>query len=215
LADIVGFCSSEKPDELVLALRDSWLTDTDSNVRQGIWLSMTRFSTPLVLQAISDGLKSDREEIVSDAVAMVDWSNFKLNVNTRADFERLVELTRHKNDRLRNRAVRSLRGRAPLLLAPEFERLVADNVEDIRKECAMALRDTPDPKYADVLFQLAEDSSDQVRIEALTSIGNLNHPPSMKRLVPHLKDKKVWGYAVSALADMGGQNALPHNVPRT
>jgi len=209
LADIVGSYSSERPDELVIALRDGWLAETDTNVRQSILLAMAPFATPLVLQAISEGLRSDREEIVSDAAAMVDWTSFELNDNTRADFERLVELTRNKNDQLRNRAVRSLRGKAPSLLAPEFERLIADRVEDIRKECAMALRYEPDPKYADILFKLADDSSEQVRIEALSSIGNLNHLPSMERLVPHLKDKKVWGYAVSALADMGGQDALP------
>lgn len=209
LADIIGFCSTEKPEELIIALRDGWLRESQTDVRLDIGLAMARFSTPLVLEAISQGLNSNREEIVSDAAALVDWTNFELNDQTRADFARLVELTHHENDRLRIRAVRSLCGKAPSLLEPELNRLITDNVEDIRKECAFALRDRPDPKFADVLFKLAVDPSVQVRIEALSSIGNLNHPASMKRLLPHLRDKQVQGYAASALASMGGKDSLP------
>ncbi|MFM9962446.1 MAG: M56 family metallopeptidase [Planctomycetaceae bacterium] len=209
LADVIGLCSAERPAALIVALRDHWLIESDANIRLDIGLAMARFSTPLVLEAISSGLRSERPEIVSDAAALMDWVQIELNDKTRADFERLVELTHHENNQLRNRAVRSLRGKAPSLLAPEFERLITDKVEDIRKECAFALRDRPDPKFADILFKLADDPSEQVRIEALSSIANLDHPPSMKRLLPHLRDKKVHGYAVSALASMGGKDSLP------
>ncbi|MBC7819138.1 MAG: HEAT repeat domain-containing protein, partial [Planctomycetaceae bacterium] len=209
LADVIGLCSAERPELLIIALRDGWLSEPEANLRLDIGLAMARFSTPLVLDAVSQGLRSDRLEIVSDAAALVDWTKFDLNDKTRADFERLVERTRHENDRLRYRAVRSLRGKAPSLLASEFARLVTDKVEDIRKECAFALRDRPNPKFADILFKLADDPSEQVRIEALSSIGQLNHPASMMRLLPHLRDKKVHGYAISALVSMGGQEALP------
>ncbi len=139
----------------------------------------------------------------------MDWVKIELNDQTRADYELLVKLSRHENDQLRHRALRSLSGKAPQLLAPEIERLAADKHDEIRKSVAVALRSKPDPKFADVLFKLADDSNEQVRIEALSSICNLDHPASMPRLVPHLRDKKVHGYAVSALASMGGKDALP------
>ncbi len=209
LAAAIGFCSTAKPETLIVALRDAWLVDADEKVRPEIAFAMCRFQTPFVVKEVTNGMLSDRPEIVSDCAALMDWIPIQLNDETRAAFERLVELTRHENEKLRNRAVRSLRGKAVKLLNPELLRLSQDQSVDIRKECAYALRDKPDPKFADILFQLADDPNEQVRIEALGSIANLDHPESMKRLVPHLRDKKVQGYAVSALASMGGKDALP------
>ncbi len=209
LADIVGLCSTEKPEPLIVALRNHWLSESDANIRLDIGIAMTRFSTPLVVEAILKGLRSDRVEIVSDAVGLMRDVPLVLNDTTKPNFDLLVQFTRHENDLLRARAVRSLRSKAPSLLSPEFDRLVTDKVEDIRKECAYVLRDRLNPKFADILFKLADDPSEQVRSEAFSSIANLDHPPSMKRLLPHLRDKKMQGYAVSALASMGGEDALP------
>ena len=83
---------------------------------------MCRFGTPFVVKEITNGMLSNRPEIVSDCAGLMDWIPIQLNDETRAAFERLVELTRHENDKLRNRAVRSLRGKAPSLLASEFDR---------------------------------------------------------------------------------------------
>lgn len=209
LAAAIGFCSTAKPETLIVALRDAWLVEADEKVRPEIAFAMCRFRSPFVVKEVTNGMLSDRPEIVSDCAALMDWIPIQLNDETRPAFERLVELTRHENEKLRNRAVRSLRGKAVQLLNPELLRLSQDQSVDIRKECAYALRDKPDPKFADILFQLADDPNEQVRIEALTSIANLDHPESMNRLVPHLRDKKVHGYAVSALASMGGKDALP------
>ncbi len=209
LAAAIGFCSTAKPETLIVALRDAWLVEADEKVRPEFAFAMCRFQTPFVVKEVTNGMLSDRPEIVSDCAALMDWIPIQLNDETRPAFERLVELTRHENEKLRNRAVRSLRGKAVQLLNPELLRLSQDQSVDIRKECAYALRDKPDPKFADILFQLADDPDEQVRIEALTSIANLDHPESMNRLVPHLRDKKVQGYAVSAVANMGGKDALP------
>ena len=209
LADVIGMYTAEKPDLLVVALRDRWLTETDASLRLSMGLAMCRFSTPVVLDAISNGLRSDRLEIVSEAAALVDWCHFELNEKTREDFELLLGLTYHEQDRIRARAVRSLRGKAPQLLHLELDRLAEDKLDDIRKECAYVLRSKPDAKFADVLFRLADDPVEQVRIDAFSSIENLNDPASMPRLVPHLRDLKIHGYAVMALARMGGRDALP------
>jgi HEAT repeat protein len=209
LADITGSCSSEKPSELIVAMRDAWLNETDSGVRSAIGNAMARFGTPLVIQTFCDGLQSDRLEIVSESAGLIDWVPIQRTEATQVVFDRLLELTHHENDRLRYRAVRSLRGKAPSMLGTEFDRLVTDKMVDIRKECALALRSDPDPKYADILFKLLEDVDEQARIEALSSIANLKHVPSMKRLLPYLHDKKIHGWAVSALARMGGPDAVP------
>lgn len=209
LSEIIGFCSDEKPEALIVALRDAWLSETDDRLRSNIGLAMSRFGTPFVIQAISDGLRSDRLEIVSEAAGLVDWIPIERTNATQADFDRLVELTHHENDRLRYRAVRSLRGKAPSLLETEFDRLVKDPMKEIRSECALALRSNPDPKFAEVLFTLLDDENEQVRLESLSSISSLNHPPSMERLLPCLRDQKIHGFAVSALASMGGRDAIP------
>jgi beta-lactamase regulating signal transducer with metallopeptidase domain/WD40 repeat protein/HEAT repeat protein len=209
LADVIGLTSGERPEPLIVALRDAWLTEADANLRLDIGLAMTRFSTPLVLQALSEGLRSDRLEIVSDAAGLIDWVRIEFNDQTRADFELLVDLTRHEDDQLRRRAARTLSSKAPQLLEPELERLADDPNQEIRQIVTLALRSNPDPEFADVLFKLAADSNEQVRIDALSSIGHLKDPASMSRLVPFLRDKKVHGYAVSALADMGMKDALP------
>ena len=209
LANMVGMFCKDAPERLIVALRDHWLTEADANLRLDIGLAMARFSTPLVLEAISQGLHSDRIEIVSDAAALVDWVKIEVNDKTRPDFARLVELTHHQNDQLRRRAVRSLRGKGPELLAPELDRLVDDAVDEIRKECAYAVRNLGDPQFADVLFKLADDRNEQVRIEAFSSMRNLHDLASMKRLLPYLRDTKIHGYAVSALARMGGKDSLP------
>jgi uncharacterized protein (TIGR03067 family) len=216
LGDLIGFCSDEKPESLIIALRDAWLQEQNEhvrldigNLRLDIGLAMCRFSSPIVLKALSDGLRSDRTEIVSDSAALMDWVQIELNEQTRPDFERLVELSRSEDDRMRRRAVQALGRKAMPLLAPELDRLVSDKNDEIRESIAVSLRSNPDPKFAEVLFKLADDSNEQVRIEALSTIGNLKHPPSMKRLMPLLKDKRVHGWAVSALASMGGKEALP------
>ncbi|MFN0130745.1 MAG: M56 family metallopeptidase [Verrucomicrobiales bacterium] len=208
LADIIGLCSSERPEPLIVALRDAWLSEADANLRLDIGLAMARFSTPLVLQTFSDGLRSERLDIVSDSAALMDWVDIEFSDETRADFQRLVELTRHEDDKLRYRATRSLGGKAPQLLAPELERLGADRFDDTRQAVAVSLRSDPDPKFADVLFKLADDPNVQIRIEALSSLANLKHPESMPRFVPFLRDEKVHGYAVAALASMGGKDSL-------
>ncbi len=209
LADIVGLCSTEKPEALIVALRDRWLSEPEANVRVEIGSAMSRFASPIVNEAVLKGLRSERLDILGDAAAFMDGASITLNDTTRPDFERLVQLTRHENDRIRRCATRSLAYKAPQLLGPEFERLCTDKVKDIREACTLALRSNPDPKHADILFKLAGDAEQTIRESAFSSIANLNHPPSMKRLLPHLRDKKVQGYAVSALASMGGEDALP------
>ncbi|MDP1562167.1 MAG: M56 family metallopeptidase [Pirellulaceae bacterium] len=209
LADAIGFCTTAKPETLIVALRDAWLAEADEKVRPEIGFAMCRFQTPFVMQEISQGLLSDRPEIVSDCAGLMDWIPIELNDETRFAFDRLVELTRHEDDRIRRGATRSLASKAPQLLGPEFERLCTDKVNDIREACTLALRSDPDPQHADILFKLADDAEQTIRESAFSSISNLNHPPSMKRLLPYLRETKVHGYAVSALASMGGKDAIP------
>lgn len=209
LADAIGFCTTAKPETLIVALRDAWLAEADEKVRPEIGFAMCRFHTPFVEKEISQGLLSDRPEIVSDCAGLMDWIPIELNDETRSTFDRLVELTRHENDRVRRSATRSLASKAPQLLGPEFERLCTDKVNDIREACTLALRSAPDPTHADILFKLAADAEQTIRESAFSSIANLKHPPSMKRLLPYLRDTKVHGYAVSALASMGGKDAIP------
>jgi beta-lactamase regulating signal transducer with metallopeptidase domain/HEAT repeat protein len=209
LADAIGFCSRAKPEPLIVALRDAWLAESDGTIRPTLAFAMCRFATPIVVREIVQGIHSDRPEIVSDCAGLIDWIPVQLTEETRPAFERLVELTRHDNDELRRRAVRSLRSKAPKLLEPELARLRNDRAAEIRKECAYALRVKPSPQFADLLFQLADDADEQVRIEAILSIGNLSDTTSMERLKPLLRDKRVQGYAVAALVSIGGKDALP------
>lgn len=209
LGDTIGLCSDQRPDLLIVALRDGWLSEQDAGVRDAMGFAMTRYSTPLVVKAFSDGLRSSRPEIVCDAAGYMGWVNISLNEETRADFELLKTLTRSEDAKLRSRAVRTLSDKAPDLLASELTRLATDPEEPVREWVSRIRTDDPASELIDALFVLTRDSKESIRTDAISAIGRMGKPELMSRLRPLLRDPKVHGWAVAAIVESGGKRSLP------
>ena len=209
IAQTIGLCSDQRPELLIKSLHEGWSSEKEPNVRYELGFAMARLSTPFVVKAFSGGLRSDRSEIVSDSAGFLDWVKFELSDDTLIDFELLKTLTRSDDDKLRTRAMRTLADKAPDMLVSELPRLVKDPVEDIRNYLTYMRPSGAPIEFVDAMFVLTQDPRESIRRQAISAIGNLGDTKLMTRLQPLLKDKQVYGWAVSAIIDSGGQQALP------
>lgn len=216
LANNIALCSDARPNALVAALCDAWLAEEDTGVRSAIGLAMARMSTPLVVEAFSQGLRSDRPEIVAESIRYFGWLDIKLNDQNRADFELLVEITRSEDDRLRKMAVSSLLTKAPNLLVPELSRLVIDPVEELRSNLTRIKPDSASDEFFDAMFVLAKDDKTSIRQEAIWSIerkarlANQEMRAScIERLRAFLRDTTTQVWAAQAIVNIDGALALP------
>lgn len=207
LADVIGFRSGAQPEKLIRELKEGWIPEPDDRIRGAMVSALARFQSPLISESIAEGLQSERPEILLEAVKLAADSNYTRQDTTENEFARIASLTEDESTRLRRAAVRCLQWKAPRLL--DFPRLVKDPNDDIREACARALFKLHEPQYVDVLFELVDDRKEQIRTEALSSIGRMKDKASLERLVPYLKDKQIHGFAVSALAQAGGVDAMP------
>jgi len=112
LAAMIGFTSHEKPEALIQRLEQQWLKEEHEHLRYDIGLAMARFQTPEVHAAVKRGLWSDRAEIVADSARLVDWSDMRPASRFPEVYDRLVDLTRHGDERVRSNSVRTLRDHA-------------------------------------------------------------------------------------------------------
>jgi len=209
LAAMIGFTSHEKPEALIQKLEHGWLKEEDEHLRYDIGLAMARFQTPEVHAAVKRGLWSDRAEIVGDSARLVDWSDMRPASRFPEVYDRLVDLTRHDDERVRSNSVRTLRYYAGQRLIPHLKRLREEQRDDIRIECSIVMGEHPSEDFMDLLVELANDPSQRVRERALSDLGQTPYRKAVPKLAPLLKDEKVWGYAVAAIADAGRNDALP------
>jgi HEAT repeat protein len=207
LADMVGFRTDARPQKLIAALVNGWPQESDDATRNLMVMALSRYDSPDIPPSISAGLKSDRQEILLSAVRLARNSKFTRSDSTQVEFAKIGSLTEDQFVPLRRAAVMCLQEKAPRLL--DFQRLVKDPNDDIREACARALRRLHDPVYADILFALADDKKESIRQDAFFSIGAMKDKSSLHRLVPYLKDQKIHGFAASALAEAGGDEAMP------
>ena len=209
LADTVGFCSRETPRELIRSLHEHWLAEENEHLRGSFAGALVRYQTPFVKNAIRRGLWSDRLEIVGDCAGRVAACGMRPAAKFPEIYDRLVELSHEKNDRVRAASVSTLMHYGSKRLVPHLKRLIEDPVENVRVDCAYVMDDHADENLADLLFQLVDDKQQRVRTRAIDALGNPVYRKSIPRLVPYLSDKHVHGYAVHAIADAGGEDALP------
>ncbi len=94
---------------------------------------------------------------------------------------KFVELTRHKNRKIREYTVYTLNARAPDLLADEMKRLSQDPSDIIRSNCASAIARLKDAKYLPILVHLMNVPSERVRARAFQAV---THEPYKQLVSP-------------------------------
>jgi hypothetical protein len=216
LANDIALCSDARPNELVAALCDAWLAEEDTGVRSAIGLAMARMSTPMVVEAFSKGLRSDRPEIVAESVRYFGWLDIRLNDQNRADFELLVRMTQSEDDNLRTRAVRTLVNKAPNLLEPELSRLVNDPVDTVRDDLTNIDSNSISKDFLGIMIELANDSKLSIRQQAIRKVQEKARVADeetrrmcIERLRPLLRDPPVQNWVATAIIDIDGGMAYP------
>lgn len=163
IAGTMGMAAPYVPNRLVAQLHKSWTTEQDDWLRGEIFYAMCRYGSPIVPQAIREGLVSKNEVMLANAADYIGPLIISDPENKGAVYDRLVELTFHPNNHVRFASVRSLRSWAPARLKPHLERLCKDSSESIREECAIAIPEMGDPALNKFLIQLSADENASVR----------------------------------------------------
>ncbi|MHC4500712.1 MAG: HEAT repeat domain-containing protein, partial [Planctomycetota bacterium] len=207
----IGFASDLKPDKLLEALEKRWKVEQDDKLRFRTAFAFARYRTPEGARVIQEGLWSARQEIVSDSARL---SGFFTSM-VRKEYEekslrRLVELTHSANDKIRLGSVKALAEGATELLEPHLERLCSDEVDEVRSECAGAMRRLKNPEHLPLLIKLSHDEKDYVRSRAFSALGDPAFRAAIPIIAARLKDKDEMNRyeAMDAIVDIGGSEAL-------
>lgn len=163
IAGMMGMAAPYTPKGLIAQLHKSWLTEPDDWLRGEIFIALCRYSSPIVPQAIKEGLESKNEVMLANAADYIGPLIITAPEKKDAVYDRLVELTFHANDHVRFASVRSLRSWVPSRLKPHLERLCKDTNASIREECAIAIPEMNDPSLRKFLVQLSADENSSVR----------------------------------------------------
>lgn len=213
VAGMIGFTTDENPPELIVALRDAWMNESDAFNLGEAGSALGRFDSPIVNQAFEKGLFSSDVRIVKASANQVDLRRFPLDDFPRV-YERLGELTSHENSRVRFASVRSLVSTQPKRLVEHFERLENDEDADVREQVCLAIRELKNPMFQDHLVQMAlrqpvNQADTNVRHAALQALADPAFGSACDDLLPLLDEQAIYGYALSTIVHAKGKKALP------
>jgi HEAT repeat protein len=196
-------------EDFVQPLAERWRSTEDADFRQQIVRTIGDFRSEKMLSVISGGLSSQDVDIAFDALELVDHCRIAHTAETDELFQKIKLLTRHEHSGLRIRAVICLRSKSSQLLLEEVERLINDQFESIRRDCAAVIRTSKVNSHHELLFKLVDDPDEVVRSEAFTSISQVRKPEWTARLIPYVKNQVTAQAASTALAVIAGRESLP------
>ena len=213
VAGTIGFTTNENPPELIVALRDAWMNESDAFNLDEAGSALGRFDSPVVNQAFEKGLFSDNAQIVRASANQVDLRRFPPKDFPEV-YERLSALTSHENSRVRFASVRSLVSTQPKRLAEHFDRLQNDEDADVREQVCFAINKLKNPMYQDVLVRMAlrkplDQPGKNVQQSALNALADPAFESACDDLLPLLDEQEIYGYVLSTIVQANGKKALP------
>jgi beta-lactamase regulating signal transducer with metallopeptidase domain len=206
----LGRINPAAPDDLLQAMIDRWRTERDESLRHLMLEALGNYRTPAVEKAIRAALEGDRQDLIGDCARLAEHTKWILEKDQPELRRKYIELTRHKNTKIREYTVYTLNARAPELLADELNRLSQDESNTIRCNCASAIARLKDAKYLPILVRLMNGPSERVRARAFQAV---THEPYKRLVSPGdmlgvLSTKYQWNGAVSLITQRGGPEAI-------
>ncbi len=172
--------------DLIPALGDLLLTDTDTEVRAEAAIALGRFA----LKAEFGEVKAGEARIVDDALRA-----------TIADPEQALEV--------KARAVEAVGARSQPWVAQVIEGAYRSDDQRLRVSALHAMGRNCDPRWLSTLAQELESEDAALRYEAAVACGSLGDESAVVSLLPLLEDEdaEVQEVAMQALGQIGGQEA--------
>jgi HEAT repeat protein len=186
LADKIGFETDLALPELVHALLDRRLVEEVPDLRQDVWVALSRFDTESVRAAVSSGLFSrDPRSIKGAAVAVRMRAALIDGDDEDSAVDRLVELLHNEDQTLRDAAAGALRGKHDKVLAESCEQILSEDASYwLREQCAIALSVAPPLRErGELLIKLASEPSWGIRQWALRALANREYCTFVPRLI--------------------------------